>query len=138
MTGIIRSITILFISAAILLFMDPEVSAQSTGKASRTNIKAPEISYIVSMSKPWTHLLEVEMRVKSDQMPENIELKMPVWTPGSYLVREFARHVQDFSAKNPVGGELAWRKTNKNTWQVDSKRTDEIVVKYRVYSNELT
>ena len=76
---------------------------------------APEISYTVSMSKPWTHLLEVEMRLKSTQMPQATEIQMPVWTPGSYLIREYPRHVQYFSAKDQAGADLAWQKTNKNT-----------------------
>ena len=106
--------------------------------AAETKPVAPEIGYAISMQKPWTHLLEVEMRVKWAQMPERVELKMPVWTPGSYLVREFARHLQDFSVKDPAGNQLSWRKINKNTWQVDSKTNKDIVVSYRIYANELT
>ena len=83
-------------------------------------------------------MLEVEMLVRWEQMPEKLELKMPVWTPGSYMVREFARHVQDFAAMDAGGNDLVWRKINKNTWQVDSKAAKEIAVSYRVYSNELT
>lgn len=98
----------------------------------------PEIAYTVAMSKPSTHLLEVEMRLKWTQMPEKAELKMPVWTPGSYLVREYARHVQDFAVKDGGGRSLGWRKINKNTWQIDSTGTVELVATYRVYSNELT
>ena len=71
------------------------------------------------MSKPWTHLLEVEMRLKWAAAPQSVELKMPVWTPGSYLVREYTRHLQDFSAKSALP--LAWQKVNKNTWRVDTK-----------------
>jgi len=99
---------------------------------------SPDISYTVSMSKPWTHLLEVEMRLKWDQMPTQAELKMPVWTPGSYLVREYARHVQDFAVKDASGKDLAWRKTNKNTWQIDTVGAKDIIASYRVYANELT
>jgi len=98
----------------------------------------PEIAYTVSMSRPATHLLEVEMRVKWRAIPDQVELKMPVWTPGSYLVREYSRHVQQFSATSPTGAALAWRKTSKNTWQVDTKGVSELVAKYVVYSNELT
>jgi predicted metalloprotease with PDZ domain len=99
---------------------------------------APEISYTVSMSRPATHLLEVEMRVKWPQMPATTELKMPVWTPGSYLVREYARHVQDLEVKDGAGTTLTWSKTNKNTWTVDTKGSKEIVANYKVYANELT
>jgi predicted metalloprotease with PDZ domain len=99
---------------------------------------APVISYTVSMPKPWTHLLEVEMRLAWDQMPEKLELKMPVWTPGSYLVREYARHVQDLEVHDTATTDLKWAKINKNTWQVDTVGKKELVVRYRVYSNELT
>ncbi len=109
-------------------------------KAQVAEVKAvaPEISYTVSMPKPWTHLLEVEMRLNWAQMPAKTELKMPVWTPGSYLVREYARHVQDFNVTDAGGNNLAWEKTNKNTWQVDTKAAKQLVAKYRVYANELT
>jgi predicted metalloprotease with PDZ domain len=99
---------------------------------------APTISYTVSMSKPWTHLLEVEMRLSWTQMPALAEIKMPVWTPGSYLVREYARHVEDFSVKDAGGNSLSWQKINKNTWQIDTKGAKEIVARYNVYANELT
>ncbi len=123
--------------------MYQETPAQKKPKAAKTPMvevkpSPPEISYSVSMSKPWTHLIEVEMRVKWAQMPDKTELKMPVWTPGSYLVREYARHVQDFAVKDTGGAGLTWRKINKNTWQVDTKGAKELAVTYRVYSNELT
>ena len=98
----------------------------------------PEIGYTIGMSKPWTHLLEVEMRLKWANMPAQAEIQMPVWTPGSYLVREYARHVESFAAQDASGNTLVWRKTNKNTWQIDAGSTKEIVVKYNVYANELT
>lgn len=113
-------------------------ATQPKTPTAQTKAVAPDISYTVSMPKPWTHLLEVEMRLDWAQMPAQAELKMPVWTPGSYLVREYARHVQDFAVKDASGADLAWRKINKNTWQVDTKSAKTIVAKYRVYANELT
>src|SRR5437764_3296996 len=99
---------------------------------------APDISYSVSMSRPWTHLLEVEMNVRWAQMPDTTELKMPVWTPGSYLIREYERQVQDFAVKDAAGTPLTWAKTSKNTWAVNTKGTKGFTASYRVYSNELT
>jgi predicted metalloprotease with PDZ domain len=63
---------------------------------------------------------------------------MPVWTPGSYLVREFARHVQDFSAAGSSGRPLQWEKPNKNTWRIVTKGAREWRASYRVYANELS
>lgn len=140
----LRSTAIIFLVATLTLTMLKDAQAQKKQPKSKKPAVSdarpilPEISYTVSMSKPWTHLLEVEMRLKWDQMPDQAELKMPVWTPGSYLIREYARHVQDFGVKNAAGAELGWRKINKNTWQVDTKGGKEIIASYRVYSNELT
>ncbi len=137
-----KAIVVLII--VVLFSMYQETPAQKKrpktlkAPAVEVNPTAPEIAYGISMSKPWTHLLEIEMRVKWEQMPEKLELKMPVWTPGSYMVREYARHLQDFSAKDAGGNMLTWRKTNKNTWQIDSKAINEIVASYRIYANELT
>ncbi len=100
-----------------------------------------DISFTVSMSKPWTHLLEVEMQIKvpaSLNVPNETNLIMPVWTPGSYLVREFERHVQDFAATDGNGNSLPWAKTDKNTWRVTSRGARQWKVNYRVYANELT
>ncbi len=139
-----RSKVIILLLAAMAVSMYQETKAQKKGpKPAKTAVVAskptlPEISYAVSMTKPWTHLLEIEMTVRWDQMPGKTELKMPVWTPGSYLIREYSRHVQDFAAFSGAGTALKWQKANKNTWQVDTAGHKQITVSYRVYANELT
>ena len=47
-----------------------------------------------------------------------VELMMAVWTPGSYLVREYARNVEAVTAAGPDGRALARRKSDKNRWRV--------------------
>ena len=133
---------------AVTLFMSQNTTAQRRSpkaktaptpvKTVETAVSTDKIFYTVSMSKPWTHLLEVEMRYESTQMPANAELKMPVWTPGSYLIREYAKNVQDFSAADANGKQLTWDKINKNTWQINTGGVKTIIAKYRVYANELT
>lgn len=96
------------------------------------------ISYKVAMPQPESHLFEVELRV-SNWEDDQLNLKMPVWTPGSYLIREYSRNVQNFRAINPCNKkQLAWRKIKKNHWLVFTEGCDEIIVKYQVYGNELT
>jgi predicted metalloprotease with PDZ domain len=90
------------------------------------------------MPQPESHLFEVTLSVQGWQEAV-LNLKMPVWTPGSYLVREYARHLQDFSANAAEGGYLLpSRKLSKNHWQIDTADTSEITVRYRVFANELT
>src|SRR5207253_11507857 len=79
------------------------------------------IEFTVSMPRPFTHLLEVEMRMRIPanlNVPNETNLIMPVWTPGSYLIREFERNVQDFAATDLRGAKLEWTKINKDTWRV--------------------
>ena len=141
MRGTLNTIALLLIAIFFMYQETPanqKTSSKTKSAPASQQSAAPTISYTVSMSQPWTHLLEVEMRLKWNRMPTAAQLKMPVWTPGSYLVREYARHVQDFAAADASGKALSWQKINKNTWQVDTKGAKEIVAKYRVYSNELT
>lgn len=98
-----------------------------------------DISFTVAMPRPHTHLLEVDIAIKrTANGPEQEQLIMPVWTPGSYLVREFARHVQDFAATGAAGQRLKWEKTNKDTWRINTNGAREWHARYRVYANELS
>jgi predicted metalloprotease with PDZ domain len=114
-----------------------------TAAASPAQPSAPlssDISFTVAMSKPYTHLFEVELRVKIPanlQVANETDLVMPVWTPGSYLIREFERHVQDFAA-DADGRALDWTKVDKNTWRVKTRGARQWRATYRVYANELT
>ena len=80
-----------------------------------------DIAFTVAMSRPHTHLFEVDIHIKrSTNAPTEESLIMPVWTPGSYLVREFERNVQDFTAKDAAGQTLKWEKVNKDIWRVQT------------------
>lgn len=135
-----RSFTLAVATLIWLAAGSPRPAAAQPG-TNRAATVSPEITYTVSMPEPYTHLLHVEMRVRVAEranLPPQLDLVMPVWTPGSYLVREFERHVQDFRATEGGGRALAWRKTNKNTWRVDAGGAREVRATYRVYANELT
>jgi predicted metalloprotease with PDZ domain len=90
------------------------------------------------MPQPESHLFEVTLSVQGWQ-ESVLDLKMPVWTPGSYLVREYAKHLQDLSADT---GEqrhpLPSHKLAKNHWQIETADASEITVRYRVFANELS
>ncbi len=126
---------------ALLIATTTGAFAQNN-RATATNAAPPDISYTVSMPRPDTHLLEVEIRVAQRDggtgSPNETDLVMPVWTPGSYLIREYERHVQNFAAANSAGRALQWNKLNKNTWHVQTNGAREWRATYRVYANELT
>ena len=62
---------------------------------------------------------------------------MAVWTPGSYLVREFSRHVEDVKA-SAGGQDRAVEKTAKNRWRVQTGGAPSVTVRYRVYGREMS
>ncbi len=103
-----------------------------------TALSAQErIAFEVSFSEPQAHYADVEMEmwgIKED----HIDLKIPVWTPGSYLIREFAKNVEGFKALNSSGSALNVEKVNKNTWRVYTQKSGRIKVNYRVYSFEIS
>ena len=63
---------------------------------------------------------------------------MAVWTPGSYLVREYARHVEGVAARGADGRSLAVAKTRKNRWRIDARGADRVTLTYRVYAREMS
>jgi predicted metalloprotease with PDZ domain len=98
---------------------------------------AIRLHYHVAMPQPATHLFEVTLTV-SQWSASTLTWAMPVWTPGSYLVREYARHVQEVTVTDERSQALPWRKVSKNQWDIDCPESQEITMRYRVYANELT
>jgi len=96
----------------------------------------PGMRHRVRMPEPHAHLFHVESEV--DHPGETVELCFPVWTPGSYLVREFARHLEGLSADDGEGRALAVHRLDKRRLRVDSAGARRVVVRFRVYANDLT
>jgi predicted metalloprotease with PDZ domain len=94
------------------------------------------VTYQLALPDPKTHLVHVEMRFAADAaaFPDGVTVFMAVWTPGSYLVREYSRHVEGLTAVGPARA----RKIRKNEWWVSPGAAREVVLRYRVYANELT
>src|SRR5687768_11089318 len=93
--------------AATLLMIDAPAFAQT----------AEPIRYTLSFPAPETHYGEVTATVPTDRQPV-AELMMAVWTPGSYMVREYSRNVESVTAAGPDGRALAVEKSEKNRWRV--------------------
>jgi predicted metalloprotease with PDZ domain len=101
-----------------------------------TDSAPPAIRYVLRMPEPHTHLLHVEMEVEGVTGP--VELVIPSWTPGSYLMREFPRNVMVLMAGDGAGAMLPVEKTDKNTWRVGAPAGGRLAVRYVVAADELT
>ncbi|MCK5209767.1 MAG: M61 family metallopeptidase [Cyclobacteriaceae bacterium] len=94
------------------------------------------IEYNVSMSNPNTHYFEVEIQLKNYD-EDFVDFKIPVWTPGSYLIREYAKNVEGFLACSMNNKKvLKFHKINKFTWRIEHKKEESVLIRYRVYAFE--
>lgn len=95
-----------------------------------------KINYELSFKEPQAHYAEVQMEL-SGLSKEFVDVKMPAWAPGSYLIREFAKNVEGFQA-NASGKALKAEKINKNTWRVYTAGAKDLKVNYSVYAFEIS
>ncbi|MGV3572207.1 MAG: M61 family metallopeptidase [Ramlibacter sp.] len=87
--------------------------------------------YRIEAEDPSAHLYQVTLTVAQPQGAQRLSL--PAWIPGSYLVREFARHLQKLTARQN-GKAVAVHQLDKATWQVDCVPSAPLVVSYEVYA----
>jgi predicted metalloprotease with PDZ domain len=100
--------------------------------------QAPEpIRYTLRFPSPHTHYVDVEAVFPTGRRPQ-VDVMMAVWTPGSYLVREYERHVEGLTATGGDGRGLPVTKPAKNRWRVDTGGAASVTVHYRVYGREMT
>ena len=99
--------------------------------------QSPTISYKLSMSRPWTHLFEVEVRF--DHLPsteKNLDLVLPVWRTGRYVIFDFAGGVERFLAVDGGGSALTVTKTDKTTWRIATAGSESVTARYEIYADE--
>ena len=92
--------------------------------------------YSIDFPHPETHYAHVTATFKKWKGGD-LEIHMPVWAPGSYLVREFSKNVESLKAFDANGKQLKSVKTRKNIWTVSAEKGD-VKVEYDLYANELS
>ncbi len=102
-----------------------------------SSVFGQKIAYNLKMSRPQSHYYEVEMIV-SGLNQKTFDVKMPVWAPGSYLVREFSKNVNLVKAFDDKGKELKVVKKEKNKWTVSKGDSKKVIINYEVYAFELS
>lgn len=95
------------------------------------------IYYTLTFPDRATHYVDVRALIPTDGRPD-VELMMAVWTPGSYLIREYQRHVEAVTATGDDGRSLDVRKSAKNRWVIRSDGAPAVAVAYRVYGREMS
>lgn len=97
---------------------------------------ATSIRYRIIPANPRAHLFDVELTVLRPD-PAGQRFSLPAWIPGSYLIREFARHFVDVKAE--AGGRaVALEKTDKHTWQAAPVTEEALMIRATVYAWDLS
>ncbi len=101
-----------------------------------TTLSGQSINYSITVPNPKNHNAHVSIHYTATDKT-NLKISMPVWTPGSYLVREFAKNVESVNLE--INGKAASvLKSDKNTWTIPVKKGDKIKFSYTVYCYEMS
>ncbi len=93
----------------------------------------PTIQYRIGSAKPTAHLFDVELEI-SEPDSKGQQLSLPAWVPGSYRIRDFARHITSFSAHSGEDS-VSVKKLDKSTWQC-APANGPLTVRYQVYAKD--
>lgn len=94
----------------------------------------PSIHYSIAFPEAHAHYAKVEIRLEGLKAPY-VDFSMPSWTPGSYLLREFAKSVERVEARSE-GKVIPYERSDKNTWRIPSKGLRSLSLEYHVYAFE--
>ncbi len=126
---------VILVAALAVLATGGAPAARLTAAVQPMTSPSP-IAYTLRFPAPATHYVEVEATFPAGG--PTLDLMMAVWTPGSYLVREYARNVESVAARTPDGRALVVGKTRKNRWRVETGGAKAVRLTYRVYGREMS
>lgn len=93
--------------------------------------------YTVSTQQPSRHFFQVSLQIRQPE-PTGQIVWLPNWILGSYMIRDFARHISSVKAKTANGLLLNVKKLAKNQWQVEQYTGGDITLEYEVYAWDLS
>ncbi|SDV50431.1 M61 family metallopeptidase [Chitinasiproducens palmae] len=94
------------------------------------------IRYTIRPSRPAAHVFEVTLTV-AEPAADGQRFFLPVWIPGSYMVREFSRNIVTIGARAASGRRVALTKLDKHTWQAAPCK-GPLTLRYEVYAWDLS
>jgi predicted metalloprotease with PDZ domain len=94
------------------------------------------LRYSVHLAAPEGHTAQIELRFAPAS--DHVDVTMPAWCPGSYMIRDYARFVRDLTVSGDDGAARKAIKIDKQTWRIDRAGANELTVKYGLYGHDLT
>ena len=95
----------------------------------------PTVSYQITPADPAAHYFDVQVTIDNPDRRGQV-VSLPAWIPGSYLIRDFSRHIHSLTAKTGRSA-LAIKKLDNHTWQV-APCSRRLTLSYRVYAWDLS
>lgn len=93
------------------------------------------LRYRIFPENPFAHIFRIEFEIQNPQDSGQI-LSLANWIPGSYLIRNFARHIVSLSASSN-GKKIKVVKLDKNHWQCEACSAP-LLVHYEIYAFDLS
>jgi predicted metalloprotease with PDZ domain len=105
-----------------------------------------KLTYKLIIETPSTHQVRVIITGKKESSENVLDFFLPRWSPGSYLMREYSRHLSNIVATTATGERLFLEQTDISTFHIDwkkselknSKEADFFTISYNVFCHELT
>lgn len=112
----------------------------ATHAAMANECNPPRVSYVVSLPAPQTQTAEISYTIRNPGGASNsgmIDVHLPAWRPGKYLIIDPAGTIRSVAARNSAGGTVPIEKIEKATWRVTHGNADAVTVSYVLYANSL-
>ena len=94
------------------------------------------IAYHLSWDQPNTHYFHIRMDIPNAD-GQDVQVRIPAWRPGRYILQDFAKHIIDFEATDGAGSALKFQKTDKSTWHIEAGGAQTVTVRYKSYARLL-
>ena len=107
----------------------PKAKKTPAGKATPAAATGPH--YRIDIADQHSHRFAVTLTISQPAAVQQVSL--PVWIPGSYLVREFAKHLQSVRAEQS-GKAVPLQQLDKHTWQATCRPDQSLVLHYELYA----
>ena len=112
----------------------PAHSPMPTKNSASVTTPSPPVHYRVGVLNAHAHLFQVTLTISAPAAEQRVSL--PVWIPGSYLVREFAKNLQNLSARQGARSALPVQQLDKCTWHIACNPAKPLVLRYEIYARD--
>ena len=96
-----------------------------------SSLRSASLHYLVEAADLHAHLFRITLTIAQPEVQQQVSL--PVWIPGSYLIREFSKNLQRLTARQQ-GRNVGVHQRDKANWPIDCVPSSALVLSYEVYA----